>query len=150
MPGYLEKSDGLKAEELRRIGFDDVPWTLSLAHKRYRSFDPGLTLTWLIAIIRSPTALAIRSDHAFVIVTITTSAWWPDEPECHTMFVCAAAGHHWETVKLLRQSISWARGRGCVRWWFSSETDCNIEALALRVGAAPRVMRYCVDLAADG
>jgi hypothetical protein len=138
--------DTLEAIELRRIGFDDVPWVLSLAFRKYRAFDPGLTLTWLIGMIRAPSALALRSDHAFLIVNVTTSAWWPDERECHVLFACAASGHHWELVRLLRQSISWSRGKGCVRWWFSSETDIDIEVLALRVGAQPRVMRYCIDL----
>ena len=144
-----ELSNDLKPEELRRVAPDDVPWVLSLAYKRYRSYDPGKTLLWLLNVMRNDRALAIRSENAFVISHITTTAWWPDEPECHVAFTCAAEGHHWEAVRLLRQSIGWAREKGCVRWWFSSETDVDVEALALRVGARPAVMRYLIDLTDD-
>ena len=141
--------ESLEAVELRRITDTDVPWVLSLSYERYLSFDPGRTIVWLLATLRSPTALAIRTDHAFAIANIITSAWHPKEHECHIVFLCAADGYHWEAIKLLRQSIGWARGRGCIRWWVSSETEYRIDALAKRVGARPAVQRWLLDLTAD-
>lgn len=136
----------------RTIELDDIPWVLSLAYKRYRSFDPGTTLTWLVRVLRNPDSLAIRTDNAFLIANIVTGIWQPDERECHVTFLCAAEKHHWEAVKLIKRSVTWARGTGCRKWWFCSETECPIDAIALRVGARPEVMRYSIDLwdAADG
>lgn len=138
--------------DFRVIALDDIPWVLSLAYKRYRPFDPGTTLTWLVNIVRRPDALAIRTEHAFLIANIVTGIWQPDERECHVIFCCAAERHHWEAVRLIKQSVTWARGCGCQKWWFSSETPHDIAPLALRVGAKPSVMRYCLDLwdAPDG
>lgn len=123
-----------------------MPFVLSLSYERYRAFDPGRTLLWLLQIIKAPNALAIRGEHAFLIAHTTTPAWHPNETECHILFLCAAPGYHWQAVKLLRQSIAWARERQCVRWWFSSETPSDIGPLALRVGARASVVRYQLDL----
>ena len=140
------------APDFRTITFDDIPWVLSLAYKRYRPFDPGTTLTWLVGILRRPDALAIRTDHAFLIANIVTGIWQPDERDCHVIFCCAADKHHWEAVRLVKQSVTWARGTGCRKWWFSSETPYSVEQIALRVGAKPDVTRYSIDLwgARDG
>lgn len=135
--------------DYRTITFDDIPWVLSLAYERYRPFDPGTTLTWLVQILRRPEALAIRSDNAFLIANIVTGVWQPKERDCHVIFCCAADKHHWEAVRLVKQSVTWARGCGCRKWWFSSETDFDVEPLALRAGAKPDVMRYSIDLFAD-
>lgn len=132
--------------DFRPIVLDDIPWVLSLAYERYRPFDPGRTLTWLVQILRSPDALAIRSDDAFLIANIVTGIWQPNERDCHVIFCCAAERHHWQAVRLVRQSVTWARGTGCRKWWFCSETDCPIDQIALRVGAKPEVMRYSIDL----
>lgn len=136
----------LKPLGVRKVEIGDLPWLLSLADKRYRHFDPGTTLAWLAGIIQNPQALVSRTDDAFVIAIYTTPAWHPAEPECHVHFLCAAEGCHWQAMKLLRETVAWARGHGCVRWWFSSETQYEIGPLAKRLGARPRVMRYCLDL----
>lgn len=133
--------------DYRVIGIDDVPWVLSLAYKRYRPFDPGATLLWLARLLRNPDWLAIRSNNAFLIANIATSVWQPDERECHVIFCCTAGDRYvWEATRLVKQSQTWARGCGCRKWWFSSETNFKIDALAERVGAKPTVMRYSVDL----
>lgn len=132
--------------DFRRIEIDDVPWVLSLAYKRYRPFDPGTTLTWLAGVLRNPDALPIRTRHAFLIANIVTSPWQPTERDCHVVFCCAAERYHWEAVRLVRQSITWARGAGCRKWWFSSETEFAIDQIARRVGAKPDVMRYSIEL----
>ena len=123
---------------------------LSLAHERYRSFDPGRTLAWLAGMLQNPNALVIRTASAFAIATVLTPAWHPKEPECHVLFLCAAEGKHWQAVTLVRETVRWARERGCLKWWFSSETEHDIEMLARRVGAEPAVMRYCLNLEAPG
>ena len=131
---------------IRTVALGDLPWLLSLAHERYRDFDPGRTLAWLAQTLQNEWMRAERSDDAFCISSILTPAWHPKEPECHVLFLCTAEGKHWQGISLLRSSIAWAKGKGCVRWWFSSETEHSIEQLALRVGAQPSVMRYKLDL----
>ena len=129
---------------------DDLPWILSLAHRRYTNTpDPGTSLAWLAKVILSPQwALAIRSEGAFLAALLEAPPWWPNERECHVAVLVADKGCHWQAVRLLRDSIAWARGKGCCRWWLSSETYYDFEMLARRVGAKPRVMKY--EIALDG
>lgn len=131
---------------IRLVTADDLPWLLSLASERYRHFDPGRTLVWLINVLRNPNMRITRMEDAFCICSILTPAWHPKESECHVLFLCAAKGAHWQALNLLRESTHWARERECVRWWFCSETDNKIDALAKRVGAEPAVMRFKLDL----
>lgn len=130
------------------ISFDDLPWVLSLAHRRYtHTPDPGTTLAWLARIIQSPdVASAIRSDGAFCVATLNVPPWWPDERECHVSVLVADKGCHWQAISLLRETIQWARVRGCVRWYLSSETDVDFGLLAQRVGCTFQVVKYGIDL----
>jgi hypothetical protein len=119
---------------------------LSLSSERYRHFDPGRTLLWLMATVQSPTALCLRTDRAFLIQNIITPAWHPREPEAHVLFLCAEPKAHWDAMRLVKESVRWAKEKGCLRWWICSETENSIEALARRMGAEPAVMRYKLDL----
>jgi len=131
----------------RDLTFDDMPWVLSLAHKRYPTFDPGGALRFLAIVIPAPQALTIRSEGAFLIAShVAAPPWYPDQPECHVMALCAEAGAHWEAARLMRRSVAWAREQGCVRWRFHSETEHLIGALAERVGARKDSPRYVIDL----
>jgi hypothetical protein len=132
--------------EIRALTVQDSAWVLSLAYSRYRSFDPGAALRSLIMVINSPEGLALRSEHAFVFASLVKPPWRPSEVECQVLALYAAESHHWEAVKLLRRSIAWAREQNCHRWWFSSETDHDVELLCRRVGAQPAQMRYRVEL----
>lgn len=156
MHGSLTELE-LKAHEGERpcahpitvVTVNDLPWLLSLASERYRHFDPGRTLLWLMGALQNKDGLVIRTSDAFSIASILTPAWHPKESECHVLFLCAAVGAHWQAISLLRETIRFARERKCVRWWFSSETEHAIDQLARRVGAEPAVMRYKLDLS-DG
>ena len=134
----------------RRCTVDDLPWILSLAHRRYtKTPDPGTTLAWLARVLNSPNeALAIRSSGAFTVALLSAPPWWPNELECNIAVLVADKACHRQAVSLLRETSAWARGKGCVRWWLSSETDYDFEALAKRVGAKPGVMKY--RIAFDG
>lgn len=130
---------------IRAITVDDVPWGMSLAHRRYEEFDPGGALIAIGQAIRSPNALAVRSDHGFLVAHIVASGWFPRKREAYVLWLCVEEGHHWEAVRLLRASVGWAKEQGCTRWWFDSETEHEVAALAERVGAH-EVPRYTVDL----
>lgn len=139
------------AKPRRCCTIDDIPFILSLAHDRYRPFDPGRTLVWLLECLRNPSMLLLRDDDAFLIASIATPSWHPKESGCHVIFLCAREGKHWQAVKMLRHSIEWAREKNCVDWWLSSETEYKIDAMAKRMGAKAEVLRYRLDLRdADG
>jgi len=146
----MPDANNFQAEELRRCGIDDLPFILSLAYERYRAFDPGRTLIWLAQTLQNPLSLMLRAERAFLIASIAVPAWHPNEKEAHVLFVCAGDGYHWQACTLLRQSVDWARGQGCVSWHVSSETEYDIEPLARRLGAEPWVTRYKLRLTDAG
>jgi len=117
-----------------------------MGHERYGDFDPGRMLVWLANVIRNPDMLTIRTEHAGLIAEYTTRVWYPKQPECHVVFLCAASGYHWQAASLLRRSVAWARSRGCVRWHFNSDTTHRIDVLAKWVGAREHSPRFVLDL----
>ena len=126
---------------------DDIPWALSLAHRRYGGqFDPGVTLVAIANAIRLPTAIAWRTDHGFLVGNIVASVWHPRERSLHVLAICVEEGHHWEAVELLRASVGWARDHGGQKWWLTSETESKVDAMALRIGAKP-YPHYVIDFA---
>lgn len=133
---------------IRPIVAEDIPWGLSLAHRRYEAFDPGGALIAIGQAMNLPTALAIRSDHGFLVANIIATGWWPKRRACHILWLCLEEGHHWEAVKLLRASIVWAKEQGCRRWILSSDTEYPFAALAARVGARVEP-RYLIEFAEE-
>src|SRR3974377_1060121 len=84
---------------------DDLPWILSLAYERYRPFNPGTTLTWLVHVMRAPPALALRTEHAFLTGNILFPPWQPKDLEFTVIFLCTVPGYHWQAAGLLRRSV---------------------------------------------
>ena len=121
---------------IRSIAADDIPWAMSLAHRRYEGhFDPGVALVAGTNAMRLPTALAWRTDHGFLIANIVASVWHPKQRSLHILAICVEEGHHWEAVALLRASVKWAKEQGCQKWWLTSETESKVDAMARRCGA---------------
>lgn len=139
---------GLLPPTSPRIVAGDIPWILSLASERYRQFDPGGALTFLIQALQSQTTLMIRTEQksAFLIASTVSAPWYPKELDCHVMGFCAKPGAHWQALKLLRESVAWAKLQGCVRWRFHSETEHDVGALCRRVGARQDSPRYLIEL----
>ena len=123
---------------IRDITPNDIPWVMSLASERYKNgWDAGTSLVALTQVMRTPTAGAWRTDHAFLLVNCVSSAWYPKRVCCEVLALCDEEGHHWDAIKLLRHSIEWAKERGCANWSVRSDTHNELGALALRVGAQP-------------
>lgn len=123
---------------IRPITVDDLPWVLSLGSRRYKDGDPGGALVALSQAMRSPTALAIRSDYGFLVANINIVGWYPQKRNCYVLAVCVEEGHHsWDAIKLLRASVEWAKEQKCERWWFTSdlEHEREVASLAERLGA---------------
>lgn len=136
----------LQQFRMREVTADDLPWIMTTGYERYGPYDPGRTLVYLLECIRSPRSLFIRSDKAFVIAVDIMPVWRGRNGECHVLLCCAIDGGHWEASRLLKETIRWARDRKCAKWFFGSETDTDVSALAKYVGATKPQHRYCIDL----
>lgn len=137
---------------IRPIVVDDIPWGMSLIHRRYKEVDPGGAIIAIGQAMKSPNALAVRSDHGFLVATVNIVGWWPQKRNCYVLAVCVEEGHHsWEAIKLLRASVRWAQEQKCERWWFTSdlEHEREVASLAERLGASP-VAHYVLKLGQEG
>lgn len=120
---------------IREITPADIPWVVSLGTQRYRDYDAGGGLEALAQAMRLSTAIAWRSEHGFLVGNIVRTLWAPKVPVLHILAFCVEEGHHWDAVELLRDSIRWARERGCAKWFFNSDTEHRVGPLARRIGA---------------
>ena len=128
---------------------NDLPWLISLGKKRYGSqYDYTTVEGWYRNIVlKSPLMFhAARTQNAFAISMISCLPWTPSEFECNIVFICADDGAMWEAMKLLRDSIEWARIRKCVRWKLSSDTETDVYAMAKRLGATQISPRFSLEL----
>ena len=124
----------------------DVPWALSLAHRRYKAgYDPGGALLAVMNAINSPNALALRSDHGFLGAHVAFPLWRPEQRDCMVVVLFTEEGHHWEAVRMLRYSVVWAREQKCSRWFLGGDGDKSLAALARRLGAGTMPV-YRIDL----
>lgn len=136
------------AGEVRFIGPADVQWFMDLGLRRYpRDWSPIGTEAWLRQrVLPNPAShLAIRSDHAAVVVTITYQPWTPNKFEAIVSTTMAEPGAVWELMPLLRASIEWAKRRRCVSWRIASETEYELGPLARRVGATDGKPYYMIE-----
>jgi hypothetical protein len=129
----------------RVANVEDIPWMLSVGYRVYGPYDPGPVLTYLVALLRNNDAQILRTDKAISVATLFKPPW-SSVPECNVVALCAIDGAVWDAVRLLKATIIWARARGCAKWWFGSETNTDISAIAKRVGGVRILPRYRIDL----
>ena len=137
----------LVKSEIQLITEHDIPWLNYICKKRYSNrYDSSTTENWFRNIVlKSPmTFYATRMSDAFQISMLSVMPWLPAEPECIELFVCADDGKMWQALKLLRDSIDWARKRRCAMWRLSSDTDSDLVGLAKRLGATEISPRYTI------
>ena len=128
---------------------EDVPWALSLAHRRYsQGYDPGGGLLAFLDGIKSPRQLALRSNNGFLGAQIAWPPWRPQQRDCMVVVICTEEGHHWEAVQMLRYSVVWAREQKCTRWFLGGDGEKSLAALARRVGAGSMPV-YRIELAGE-
>jgi hypothetical protein len=123
----------------------DIPWLNYICKKRYSNrYDSSTTENWFRNIVlKSPmTFYATRMSDAFQISMLSVMPWLPAEPEAIVLFVCADDGKLYQAVKLMRDSIEFARKRRCAVWRLSSDTDIELVALAKRLGVTEISPRY--------
>jgi len=124
----------------------DLAWVMSMGYRHYGPYDPGTTLEFLVRYFNSNDTIKLRTNAAFLLAIRVVPAWRPTEAECHVSALCAEKGAHWEALKLLRYSVTWAKAVGANKWRFHSETNFLVDALAKRVGAYQDTPRWRIDL----
>ena len=125
----------------------DIPWLNYLCKKRYSNrYDSSTTENWFRNIVlKSPlTFYPTRMSDSFQITMLSVMPWLPAEPEAIVLFVCADDGKLYQAVKLMRDSIEFARKRRCAVWRLSSDTDIELVAMANRLGVTEISPRYCI------
>ena len=136
--------------EPRLLAESDVPWLGQLFRKRYvgHPFDPVTTEGWFRnRVLKEPMLfLAQRMDNAFCISMLSVTPWIPADYETSVLVICAEEDAAWESIKLLRSSIEWARRRRCKTWRLSSDTGNDVSLLAKRLGATELSPRYIMSL----
>jgi hypothetical protein len=128
---------------------DDYPWLHYLCKKRYsHKYDSDTTAAWFKnVVLKSPLMFfAARTQDAFAITLISVTPWLPTSIEANLVFICADDGCMWQSIRLLRSSIDWARRRGCSLWRMSSDTDYDLAPLARRLGAEELSPRFVLRL----
>jgi len=128
---------------------NDLPWLIFLCKKKYSSrYDQATTEGWFRNIVlKSPLMFrAVRTKNAFAISMISVVPWLPSEFECNVVFIAADDDALWEAMKLLRDSIEWARLRKCVRWRLTSDTENDLCGIARRLGAKEISPRFTLEL----
>jgi hypothetical protein len=127
----------------------DLPWLRILFKKKYDlRYDPLTTESWFRNIVmKNPTMFyPVRLSSSFLIAMLACLPWLPSEFDCHIICVCADDGAMWETVKLLRGSIEWARNRKCTSWLLAGDTAFDLAPMAKRLGANELSPRFCIKL----
>lgn len=128
---------------------NDLPWLRNLFGKKYdKGFDALTTENWFRNIVmKNPMMFyPVRLSNSFLIAMLSTLPWLPSRFDCNIICVCADDGYMWETAKLLRGSIDWARNRKCKYWMLSSDTVFDLAPMAKRMGAEEIWPRYMLDL----
>ena len=134
-------------EPIRLLTEHDIPWLNYLCKKRYSNrYDSSTTENWFRNIVlKSPmTFYATRSDGAFQISMLSVMPWLPADAEANVIFVCADDNKMWEAMRLLRDSLEWARKRKCALWRLSSDTDFDFPGVAKRLGCTEVSPRYVI------
>lgn len=134
----------------RLIVEDDIPWLSALFAKRYATYpyDPVTAEGWFRnRVLKEPMLfLAQRTDNAFCISMLSVTPWIPADYETNVVVICAEDNAVWESLKLLRASIEWARLRRCKMWRMSSDTQNDVSLLAHRLGAEEISPRYVMRI----
>jgi hypothetical protein len=137
------------AHAVRLLTEDDVPWIVNLGKRRYPiAFDAFSAEMWFRNnVLKSPLIFfPARTDRAFTICMIITDAWLPGLRICNNLLLNSEEGAVWEEIALMRAAVEWARKRQCAEYRIWSDTEVDLSAVAVRVGAQPTAIRHTVKL----
>jgi hypothetical protein len=124
----------------------DVPWMIELARRRFRAFDPVAAQSWFVSeVLTNNRYFAMRTEDAFLVAVLSSMPWSMSRSEAIVLILITDDDKPWQIVRLLRESIKWARQRKAAHWHLWMD-DADAGALARRVGARQNTNRYRVDL----
>jgi hypothetical protein len=124
----------------------DVSWMIELARRRFRAFDPVAAQSWFVSeVLTNDRYFAMRTEDAFLVAVLSSMPWSTSRSEAIVLILITDDDKPWQIVRLLRESIKWARQRKAAHWHFWMD-DADAGALARRVGARQNTNRYRVDL----
>jgi hypothetical protein len=123
----------------------DLPWMIELAQRRFPAFNPVAARSWFVnEVLTNDRYFAMRTEDAFLIAVLSSMPW-TSRTEAIVLILITADDKPWQVVRLLRESINWARQRKAAHWHFWMD-DADAGALARRVGARENTSRYRMDL----
>lgn len=93
----------------------------------------------------STSALAIRTDRAFLVAVLSPVYFW-SRIAAQNMILVAEPGAIWDAVRLARRARDWAAERGAVKYCLAAETGIDLGPIARRIGAIPDPACYKVVL----
>jgi hypothetical protein len=124
----------------------DVTWMIDLARRRFRAFDPVAARIWFVnEVLTNDRYFAMRTEDAFLIAVLGCMPWTSTRLEAIVLILITADDKPWQIVRLLRESIKWARQRKAAHWHLWMD-DADAGALARRVGARKNTNRYRLDI----
>ena len=88
---------------VRPIFVTDLPWVHGLFKKRYpAAYDWHTTYIWFChTVLNNPLSIyAARTRDAFILASIITMPWLPQNNECNVVTICADDDAGWQVVKL--------------------------------------------------
>jgi len=128
---------------------NDIQWLHSLCRKKYKvDYDKKTTENWYVnTVLKAPLMFhPARLANSFCISMLSCVPWLPNDFECHIVLCCADDGAMWEAVKLLRDSIRWAKYRKCKVWKLTSDTANDFANIARRLGVTEVSPRFTLEL----
>lgn len=118
---------------------------MGLARERYPAFEEAPARAWAETSLSNPNLKAIRGEKSFALGAINSPFYAPSIRRGYCVFIAAEHGVRFEPCALLRHLISWAFTEcGAQTFRFGSDTDCDMSALAKRVGATTESASYVV------
>ena len=132
----------------RLLTEDDIPWLFDMSTRRYPRYDRIATELWFRNLVLKTPLLYLpqRTENAFSVSMLAYTPWFPNDWECHVVFICAETHAEWEAMRLMRASVAWARSRKCTIWRVSSDTDSDLTMFARRLGAKEVSPRFTINL----
>ena len=131
------------------LGEKDIQWLHNLCGKKYKvDYDKKTTENWYVnTVLKAPLMFhPARLANSFCISMLSCVPWLPNDFECHIVLCCADDGAIWEAVRLLRDSIQWARYRKCKSWKLTSDTANDFANIARRLGVTEVFPRFSLEL----
>lgn len=130
---------------VRRATVVDLPALLSIARECYPAFEETKASDWSLSALMSPNIACFRDDDAFACAGLS-EFFWEDQKRANLIFLGARKGAVWQTVRVMRAVLGWAKSRGAGSFHFGEETGMDMAPIARRIRAMKDRPSYRIDL----